>query len=472
MATETTRQIVQENPEIEAYRLGLLGSVSQFINRNLGGMPPSPITPPAYRVAGLTPLQQEAAVMARRGIGGYQPYMQAGLDTLRRGEAYTEQYGYGGLQEALGATREGQKVLSQAAQIAAQQRAQPYAYQEAATRALNRTTGLGYDAMTTGQTDLGRASDMSREAAKFGYGALAGTGRQYDPAQVGLYMNPYEDAVVQQAMRDIDRGSQQQRQQLGAQAAATGAFGGSRQAVAEQEMNRNLAEQKARTASQLRMAGYGQASQQAQQAFETAQQRRQQAAQLYGNIGQQAAGTALSAAQAGGQLGMSAAQLGQAAARDIGNLGIQYGQLGQADVNQLINLGQASSQMGQGLGSLAQTGGQLGAQLGQMGIQQAGLGQMQQALNLGDVKTIEALGARDQALQQSILDAQRQSNLQLYQLPYQQYSFLSDIYKGTPSSQQITQMSQTQDPSTFQQIAGLGIAGLSAAGGAKAMGMF
>jgi len=59
----------------------------------------------------------------------------------------------------------------------------------------------------------------------------------------------------------------------------------------------------------------------------------------------------------------------------------------------------------------------------------------------------------------------------LYQMPYQQYSFLSDIYKGTPSSQQVTQISQTQDPSTFQQIAGLGIAGLSAASGAKAMNL-
>ncbi len=436
MATETTIQQVQENPEIEAYRISLLDAVTQFMNQNLAGMPPSPYTPPGYQVAGLTPLQQEAAMMARRGIGGYQPYMQAGLDTLRRGEAYTEDYGFGGLQEALGATREGQKVLSQAAQIAAQQRAQPYAYQEAASRG------------------LARSADMSREAAQFGYGALGGTGRQYDPANVGLYMNPFEDQVVQQAMADIDRGSQLQRQQLGAQAAATGAFGGSRQAVAEQEMNRNLAEQKARTASQLRLAGYGQASQQAQQSFEEAQRRRQQAAQLYGNIGQQAANTALTASQAGGQLGL------------------QYGQLGQADVNQLINLGQTSAQIGQGVGSLAQTGGQLGAQLGQMGIQQAGLGQLGQQLNLGDVKTIEALGARDQALQQAVLDAQRQSNLQLYQLPFQQYSFLSDIYKGTPSSQQITQMSQTQDPSTFQQIAGLGIAGLSAAGGAKAMGMF
>ena len=277
MATETQVQITREDPRIEDYRLGLLGSVSQFINENLGRMPPPPVTPPSYQVAGLTPLQQEAAVMARRGIGSYQPYMQAGLDAMRRGEGYAEQYGFGGLQEALGATREGQRVLSQSAQLAAQQRAQPYAYQQ------------------TAAGDIGRAAAMSREAAQAGYQALGGTGLQFDPYQTGLYMNPYENQVVQQAMSDIDRGSQLQRQQLGAQAAATGAFGGSRQAVAEQELNRNLAEQKARTSGQLRMAGYGQATQQAQQAFESAQQRRQQAAQLYGGLGQQAAGTAMQA---------------------------------------------------------------------------------------------------------------------------------------------------------------------------------
>lgn len=436
MATETQVQIIREDPNIEAYRLGLLGSVQQFVANNLGSMPPAPITPPAYQVAGLTPLQQEATVMARQGIGSYKPYTDAALNAARRGEQYAEEYGFGGLQEAVGATRQGQQVLSQAAQIAAQQRQQPYAYQQ------------------TAAGDIGRAAAMSREAAQAGYQALSGTGRQYDPYLTSLYMNPYEDAVVQQSMADIDRGTQMQRQQLGAQAAATGAFGGSRQAVAEQELNRNVMDQKARTANQLRMAGYGQASQQAQQSFEAAQQRKQQAAQLYGGLGQQAAGTAL---QAG---------------TGLGNLGLQYGQLGQADVAQLMDLGQASGQMGQGLGSLAQVGGQLGSQLSALGLQQAGLGQLQQQLNLGDVKTLESLGAREQALTQAGLDAQRQSNMQLYQMPYQQYSFLSDIYKGVPSSQSITQMNQTQDPSTFQQIAGLGIAGLSAAGGAKAMNLF
>ena len=190
MATETQVQIIREDPNIEAYRLGLLGSVQKFVANNLGSMPAAPITPPAYQVAGLTPLQQEASVMARQGIGSYKPYTDAALNAARRGEQYAEEYGFGGLQEAIGATREGQRVLSQAAEVAAQQRQQPYAYQQ------------------TAAGDIGRAAAMSREAAQAGYQALSGTGRQYDPYMTSLYMNPYEDAVVQQSMADIDRGTQ------------------------------------------------------------------------------------------------------------------------------------------------------------------------------------------------------------------------------------------------------------------------
>ena len=403
MATETTRQIIQEAPEIEAKRLELLNAVRNFVDQNLfavGQEAPPPVLPPAFQVAGLTPLQQQAAARAAQGVGAFQPFVDNTLDALRRSEDYAETYGFGGLTEAFGATREGQQALSQAAQLAAAQRSQPFAYQQAATQ------------------------------------ALVGTDAAFDPRGIGAFMNPFEDQVVQQALADIDRGSQQQRQQLGAQAAATGAFGGSRQAVAEGELNRALEEQKARTAAQLRLAGFQQASQDAQRSFEAAQARRLQQAQ------------------------------------QVGNLGLQFGQLGQADVGQLQALGQASAQMGQGFGTLAQAGGQLSNELANRGLQQAGLGQLQQQLNLGDVKTLEALGARDQALQQAILDAQRQSNLQLQQFPYQQYAFLSDVYKGTPSSQQVTQMTQTQDPSMFQQVAGLGIAGLSAAAGAKRIGLF
>jgi len=349
MAIDTTIQQIQENPDIEAYRIGLLQDVTDFIRQNAELAPDAPVMPPSFQVAGLDPMQQRAAFVASQGVGAYQPYLDAGLEAVRRGELATEAYGLGGVSEGFGASRAG---LS----------------------------------------------------------ALAGTGNQFNPYTAQLYMNPFEDQVVDQAMADIDRGSLLQRQQLGAQAAATGAFGGSRQSIAEQELNRDLNEQKARLAGQLRMGGFESSQQRAEQAYENAQRRRQNQSQLAGSLGQ-------------------------------------------------------------GLGSLGTMGGQIGDQLSTSGLRQAGLGELSQSLNLGDVRTLEALGTRDRGVQQQILDAQRQSNLQMQQFPYQQFAFLSDIYKGTPSSQQVTQQTQTQDPSTFQQIAGLGIAGLSAAAGAKNLGI-
>ena len=89
-----------------------------------------------------------------------------------------------------------------------------------------------------------------------------------------------------------------------------------------------------------------------------------------------------------------------------------------------------------------------------------------------DVKNMEAFGAREQALAQAGLDAQRMNAMQMFQFPYQQLSFLSDVYKGTPGSQQSVTVSGAQSPLPFQQAAGLGIAGLSAIGGAKTAGLF
>ena len=61
MATETQIQQIQENPQIEAYRISLLGDVNRFIANNMQYMrdyAQPPVLPPAYQVAGLTPLQQ------------------------------------------------------------------------------------------------------------------------------------------------------------------------------------------------------------------------------------------------------------------------------------------------------------------------------------------------------------------------------------------------------------------------------
>lgn len=480
---ETTRQIIQENPEIEAYRLGLLSDTTDFIRRQLGD---GGVLPPAYQVAGLSPAQQQAMQMAQSGIGMYQPFLQSGLDRLRQGQSYGEQFGFGGLQEAFGATREGQKALSQAAQVASQNRLQPYEYQKAAAQGINTALGGAYNQAASSQQDFsnvaGRAEnalgDVQRGVSS-GFGALQGSGAQFNPQDTQRFMNPYEDQAVQQALRDIRREGDIREQGLQAQAANVGAFGGSRQAVAEQELGRNVMEQQGRTAAQMRNQGYQQAAQQAQSSFEDAKRRDQQMANLYGSLGSTGTNSALQAtqlqgqmAQAGGNIGMQGAQMGMQGAQQLGQLGLGYGQLAQGDANQLMQIGQASSQMGQGLGSLAQSGMGMGNQLGQMGLQEAGLGQMYQNQHLQDVKLLEALGGRDQQMQQAILDAQRQSNLQMQQFPYQQLAFLSDIYKGTPSSQQVTQISQQQQPSAAQQIGGIGIAALSGMGGAKQMGLF
>ena len=437
MANETTTTIVREDPAIEQYRTGLLDAVSKFITDNLANMPPPPVSAPAYQVAGLTPLQQQAAQMAQMGIGMYAPYVQQAAQLGQKGAEGVETFGFGGLREGLGATREGQSMLAQAAARANEMRNVPFSYQDRAANYLQGASGMGRNVLDTGRQDIETALG------------------EYSPAdRVQAFMNPFEDEVVQQTLADIRREGDIREQGLQAQAAAAGAFGGSRQAVAEQELARNVLDQQAKAAGQLRQAGFGQASQQAQQAFEAAKQRQMGGAQL------------------GGQLGMQAAGLEQSVGQQLGQLGLGYGGLEQQNIAQMMGMAGQSGQFGQQLGQLAGLGGQLGQTLSGLGTEQAGLGQLVQNLYGQDVKTLEAFGARDQALQQAIADAQRMSNMQLYQAPYQQYSFLSDIYKGVPGSQQSVTVSSGQDPSPFQQIAGLGIAGLSAAAGANRAGLF
>lgn len=115
---------------------------------------------------------------------------------------------------------------------------------------------------------------------------------------------------------------------------------------------------------------------------------------------------------------------------------------------------------------------QAGQALGQLGLQQASLGELSQQSALRDIQTQFELGKQQQAQQQAELEAERQSDLaQLYE-PYQRYGFLSDIYKGAPTSQQTIASATAPDVSPAQQFLGLGIAGLSAAGGAAKAGLF
>lgn len=252
--------------------------------------------------------------------------------------------------------------------------------------------------------------------------SLAGS-QGYDPNNVYAYMNPYQQLATQGTLGELARQGRIAQTGIAAQAVKSGAFGGSREGIQRAELQRNVMEQMGRVAAQDYSTNFQQAQQTALNAFQNQQARMQQA----GNL-------ALGAGQAVGAAGLQA-----------GNLGLQAGQaLGQANVS---------------AGQLQQAG---AAGIGALGQQQAALGQMSSGLNQGDVSFMYNLGNQLQTQTQKELDAQRQTALQAQYEPFQRISFLSDIYKGAPSSQQTIAQSTAPSPSLVSQAAGLGIAGLSA----------
>lgn len=421
MSDQTVTQIQRQDPAIEAYRLGLLKAVKEFTDKQISGG----VTPPSYQIAALGPdgqlmsaAEQAALSQAVGGVGSYAPFIQGGLDVLGTGQQAAAQFGLPGLQQAISTAQQAQPFLERAGTLAETTRAEPYMYRAAAQAGLGEATRLG--------TGLG----------------MQGIEQLLSPQSVYQYMSPFETAAVQQALSDIGRQGVMERQNIAARAVGQGAFGGSRQAVAEQELMRNVLEQQGRTAAQMRAAG-----------FESAAQRAAQA-------GQSAA-----------QLGIGLGQLGQAGAQAQGQLGLQFGQLGQQDVNLLSNLAAQQQALGQGIGGLAAQYGTLGTQLGQLGIQQAGLGELQTALRGQDIQQLMATGTMQRGLEQSVLDAQRMTEAARQAQPYQQYGFLSDIYAGVPTSQSTITASSAPQVSPFQTAIGLGIQGLSALSGAQRAGI-
>lgn len=94
----------------------------------------------------------------------------------------------------------------------------------------------------------------------------AASQRPFSGAEIAAFQNPYEDAVVQQALKDIEEQRLMGRQAEAQSAIASRAFGGSRQGIAQGLVDRAALEQAARTSSALRQQGFGTAATLAQQA--------------------------------------------------------------------------------------------------------------------------------------------------------------------------------------------------------------
>ncbi len=81
--------------------------------------------------------------------------------------------------------------------------------------------------------------------------------------------------------------------------------------------------------------------------------------------------------------------------------------------------------------------GQSGAQVFQgLGTAQAGLGQLAQNLGYKDVQNLMNVGGIEQQQRQAEYDVQRQSAIETAYEPFQRFSYMGDIFRGVPSTQQ------------------------------------
>lgn len=174
-----------------------------------------------------------------------------------------------------------------------------------------------------GTQNLNTAADLT--AALGAYSPQAVQAAQLNPANISQYMNPYTQQVVDTTMADMERARQQAIGQINQQATAAKAFGGSRQAVAQDLTNQQYGQQLASTLANLRSQGYTQAANMLAQNVANQQQ---------ANLANQAAG-------------LSGAQFRLGAAQQLGALGGAQ-QAGQYQAGQaLMGLGSAQQQLAQ-----------------------------------------------------------------------------------------------------------------------------
>ena len=530
---------------------GLFPLLNQSLNQQFATMGQPGATPFTYggeRIAGFDPRELAGFELADQAIGSYIPYLnrqsalnEAGLASGLAGlSAQQTQAGLGkdmtlaGLAEADTFNRQG--LGSQLA-----------GYGEAGSRlrglqgiqdiGLNQAQNLYGDAagsVIRGADQGGRLAGMGAErslaglgdatsTARGAYGLLGsqlggsdltargtlqdaartslGATREFDPASASRFMNPYEDQVVQQTLRDVREQGSIADQGRRAREIASGAFGGSRSRLQAGELAEAQRGAEIDAVSQLRRAGFGESLGQASTAFENQQRRQAGAAGQLGNIAGGLGSLAGQQATAGQNLANQFANYGQAAGTTLGNLGTTMANLGQLRGgaqsglgsaiqgltgqrvgaaqqnlgNTLGNLGQqtgASYQnLGNTLGNLGQMGGsalnQYGSTLGQTGIQAGGLQQSTGnqmgtiGNNLGslqrqDISLLGSVGGANRGMNQAINDLGYQNFVGQYNLPQNLLGQYSGIAQGISPLGGATSYNMTQAPNVDYLSSGLG----------------
>ena len=164
-------------------------------------------------------------------------------------------------------------------------------------------------------------SAQTAGAETIGLGAQIAAGADFGPGAGRAFMDPYQQAVTQEALKEVDRQAAMAQNQLAGQAVKAGAFGGSRFGIQQSELARSAQDLKSRRIFEDLSRNF----QQAQGAARAANQQRLQAGQVFGQLGRATSGIGGAMAGLGGQLQQQQRQ----------------------DVNQLLGIGGLQQQQAQ-----------------------------------------------------------------------------------------------------------------------------
>ena len=381
----------------EPYAKKLLGKAEELTDQSYQ----APSMTPEMRVAGFTPMEQQVrAQAAGMGPSSY----------LAQGAGIAGQAG----QQALGAA--GQYRTASAGDISSLRGAGSMLGQQL-------QPGISYG-MLAGERLEGKIDPALQESLRAGraYQQMA-----TDPSQMAAYMSPYLQNVVDIEKREAQRQADIAATGRGAQAVRAGAFGGSRQAIMENEAERNLQQQ----LGDIQARGL-------QSAFERAQQ-----AQQFGSeLGLRGLGQGLQAQQAASQLGLSGvgqSMQAQQAAADLGLRGTQAALAGTQFGSELgIRGAQAASQAAQALGGLGAT---------EFDQQRAALGFQRE------------LGQEERGLTQAMKDIEYEQEMAKQRYPYEQLGFMADMLRGVPVGQTAQSIYRAPSSGLGQQLLGAALTG-------------
>ena len=390
---DTTRATYEE-PYAQAMRRGFLESAFGL------GKTPTPVA--VQQFAGLDPYEMQARTLAG-GLGGFTPYIQQGGQMMQEGLNVTRQ-GQGALAGAQGMYGQGAGLVNQGAGM----------------------YGRGAGLVDQGAGMYGRGAGLvDQGAGLYGLGTqMTGEASNYfRPGAASAFYNPYEDSVVQQTLRDLQDADSKRSMANRTSAVNSGAFGGSRGRIMEQERERAYGRGAAEAVGDIRRKG-----------FEGARSAAMTAGQGLGRLGGQLG-------QFGSGLGNLGGQYGQFGS-GLGALGGRYGQFGSG----LGNLGGQFGQFGSGLTNVASQYGNLGRGIGTLGTNFAGLGTTGQSNLLRQINAFEGLGKTGRGIQNQMYGAQFDAANRLAAEPTQRLKNLQGMLGLLPTTRATTTYNPQGNP--------------------------